>query len=394
MMEKTTKIAYLAEGKVYLSGSPDAPGELVESPFAQGILDRVERNRERNDWKSQSLGWNLTGGRMMGMPGLGNAPAEVRRIRFTSVASAGDGLLLYSLDTDHVGGLFRRDLEKDHEQRLLHKQQFRASDIARRVSDGTLAMSLMREDGTCHLAIMNPEGRGLKEVTEGDAVDQSPSWSSDGQSLLFQSAGIGRNAQGFRASISPYAIHRLDLSAQKVSTVLETDDHDLLMPKEAGGSLYYIRRPYQPGGEPISIWKAALDIILFPFRVIRAIVYLLNFISLMFARKPLITAAGPPKEAPDHRYMMIWGKVIDAERALKQGRDRYSALVPKEWQLVCRAADGKEDVIADRVLAYDVADNGSITYTDGSRIFVRSPRETEWREQARGRLIERVAIVE
>jgi hypothetical protein len=40
----------------------------------------------------------------------------------------------------------------------------------------------------------------------------------------------------------------------------------------------------------------------------------------MFARKPLLTAGGPPKEGPDARVLMLWGKVVDAEKALRQSK--------------------------------------------------------------------------
>jgi hypothetical protein len=397
-MSHSPRVAYLAEGKLYLFDPTAAAPRLVESPFVQGILDRVERNRERNDWKNQGAGWNLTPQAMMGLPGMAGAPVETRRIRFTGVTDAGRGQLLYALDTDHVGGLFCRDLVEDHERRLLHRQQFRARDVARRASDGMLALSLHKDDGTAHLAVMSAEGRGLKQVTEGDAVDESPSWSADGKSLLFQSAGVGRNAAGFQVALGTYALQRLDLDEGRVTTLVEDDDHDYLLPRPSpagDGALYYIRRPYQPHGPPVSAWKVATDILLFPFRLVRAIVHFLNFISLMFSRKPLMTAGGPPREGPDQRFMMLWGKVIDAEKILKRkgGKDD-EALVPKTWELIRRDGDGTEAALAERVVAYDVASDGGIVYTDGVRVFARGAGETSWRELFRGRLVERVAVVE
>ena len=445
-MSASPKIAYLAEGKLYLhdGGPSDAP-RLVESPFVQGILDRVERSRERNDWKNQGMGWNVRAGGFMGLPGMGGAgpggaPAETRRVRFTGVAAGGAGRLLYALDTDHVGGLFCRDLAEDHERRLMHRQQFRARDVTRRASDGMLALSLHREDGTAHLAVISEEGRGLREVTEGDAVDEAPSWSDDdARTLLFQSAGIGRNAAGFAAALGPYAVQALDLDAGRVTTLVEDEAHDHLQPRRAAGALYFIRRPYQPGGQPVSPGRVALDVLLFPFRLARAVVHFLNFMSIMFSRKPLITAAGPPKEGPDQRYVMLWGKVIDAERILKRGRRRpggNDALVPKDWQLVRRplgGADGAvgdgtggerggdgagadaaagaaaEQVLAQGVVAFDVAADGRVVYTNGSRVFQLDPAggpsaasgksaaaaaTPEPRELTRGNLIERVAFVD
>jgi hypothetical protein len=394
-MSAPMKVAYLAEGKLYVhdGGQTESNSTLVESPFAQGILDRVERNRERNEWKNG--GWGFSASSFMGMGGMPRMPVETRRMRFTGVTSGGDpGQLLYALDTDHVGGLFRRDLVQDHEQRLLHKQQFRARDVARRSSDGMLALSLQQPDGTAHLAVMSAEGRGLKQVTEGDAVDEAASWSEDGKTILFQSAGVGRNAAGFLVALGQYAVQQLDLDAGKVTTLVEDDEFDYLLPRQAGGALYYIRRPYQPGGPPVSPWKVALDILLFPVRLARAIVHFLNFLSLMFSRQPLMTAGGPPKEGPDQRFVMLWGKMIDAEKMLKQSNgDAAGALVPKDWKLIRRAADGREEVFAERVVAYDVAADGSMVYTDGSRVFARAAGEMTWRELLRGKLVERVAIL-
>src|SRR5688500_13501313 len=94
-------IAYVAEGKLYVR-RPGKDAELIDSPFVQGILDRVERARERNDWKSQGMAWGFSS-QMRGPMGAGEVPAERRRIRFAGVAGSGKGELLYALDTDHVG---------------------------------------------------------------------------------------------------------------------------------------------------------------------------------------------------------------------------------------------------------------------------------------------------
>ena len=45
-----------------------------------------------------------------------------------------------------------------------------------------------------------------------------------------------------------------------------------------------------------------------------AIMGFLNFFSMMFANKPLMTAGGPKREGPNPRHVMLWGKMIDAEK--------------------------------------------------------------------------------
>lgn len=388
-------IAYLAEGKLYLQ-SPGEKPRLVESTFAQGILDRVNRSRQKNDWKEQSFGWNLNNRRFNPM-GLATAAAETRRIRFTGLTKGQSNQLLYALDTDYVGGLFCFDAEENYERRLFHRNQFRAADLCAHPKDGLLALSLMNDDGTANIATMESGGKGVREVTEGDSVDEAPAWAPvEGKVLVFQSAGIGRNPAGMRVALGPYAIEKLDLDSGDFTTLLEGDRTDFLSPRiGTDGSLYFIRRPYEPQGPKISPLKLALDMVLFPFRLVRAIVHFLNFFSLMFSHKPLLTAGGPPKDqGTDQRFLMLWGRVIDAQSALKKGEKSGSkSLVPKSWELVKSSKAGEEKVLANSALSYDLLADGGVVYTDGSVIY-HLPADGEAVKIGEGKLIERVAGME
>ena len=194
-----------------------------------------------------------------------------------------------------------------------------------------LALSLRAPDGTASVAVMEAGGKGLKSVTEGDSVDESPSWiPSEQKALLFQSAGVGRNPQGIAIGLGPYAIQRLDIDSGNLTAVLEEEANDLLLPRmSADGGLYFVRRPYRP--HAVSPWRILTDALLFPFRVVRAIVHFLDFFSLMFSRKPLLTAGGPKTEGPDARSLMLWGRFIDAEKALRKAKQGdQGPLVPAD----------------------------------------------------------------
>ena len=394
-------LAYVAEGKLYTQAG-EAPARAVDSPFVQGILDRVEKGRQRNDWKSGGMAWNLGGGGgpRMPMPGAAGA-GEMRRIQFTGVAAASGGVtgqgadLFYVLDTDYVGGLFAYEPATGYERRLYHRNDFRAADLACHATDGTLAMSVRLPDGTAHLATFTAagEGRGLKQLTEGDAVDEAPAWAEGGRrALVFQSAGVARDGHGNRVGLSPYAVHELDLDANKMTILAESDTADLLLPRSAAdGALTYVRRPYQPGGAAaVSPWKLAQDFVLFPFRLLRAIGHFLNFFALMFGRQPLMSAGGPPRDNADVRSLLLWGRVVDANKALREGGD--GRLVPSSWELVRRGADGRETVLAKHVLSYDCRATGDIVYTDGTRLFHLPAGGGPAREVGRGKLVERVAF--
>jgi hypothetical protein len=293
------------------------------------------------------------------------------------------------------GGLFHYDLANGYERRLYHRNQFRATDLARHDADGTLAFTVHSPDGTAHIATMSSAGRGIKEMTEGDAVDEAPSWAAGpGKVILFQSAGVGRGKSGLRNSLSPYAIQRLDLDANKMDMLVEEDDFDALLPRmTAEGTLYFIRRPYLPQGQPVSPWKVLTDLLLFPYRLLRAVAHFLNFFSIMFSQKPLMTSGGPPKEGPDERFLLLWGRVVDTQKTLRAAKPGDGgALVPSSWQLVRRTPTGEESVLAKNVLSYDLYGDGSALHTNGAKIFHldSSGKSTE---VGHGKLIERVAAL-
>ena len=84
--------------------------------------------------------------------------------------------------------------------------------------------------------------------------------------------------------------------------------------------------------------------------------------------------------------------MIDAEKAIAAKKGDAKSLVPPTWQLVKRAGDDTETVLAKGVLSYDVADDGSIVYTNGSAVYHRAPDGTVT-ELCRGKMIEHVSVV-
>ena len=394
--DQAVEVAYLAEGKLYLA-APGRKPEPIESHFAQEMLDRQERNRQRHDWKQSGMAWNLT----RAVPGVPAPNGPVRPIRFACLARARDGAgeLAYALQTDVVGGLFYWERKTGYERRLFHRADFQAIDLACHPGDGTLAVAVRMEDGAVNVAVMKPDGKGLREVTAGDSTDECPAWVPGPHGrhvLVYQSAGLGRDAQGMAVERGPYAVFELNTDTGDMKTLLEAEDKDFLSPRVgADGALYYITRPYQPLRVPVSPLKVAKDIVLFPFRLVLAVVHFLDWFSMVFRRKPLLTAGGPPKEGPDARYMMLWGKLVDAEqlhREQSRGDVRGAALVPKTWTLRRLKPDGTDETLATHVVSFDLCPDGSVVYTNGAGVYHLdvAGRRTE---VCATRLIERVVRV-
>jgi hypothetical protein len=386
----TPTVAYLASGKLFLKRDGRA-AEPIESAFAEEILADAARRREKNEWKTRSS----TGQMMAGITPWGaGQDAESRRIHISGITrGSGAHELLYALDTDLVGGLFVYDLTERVERRLFHHNRFKARNLSRHPEQPLVTFAVAQDDGTSEIAVMNLETNALHHVTEGDSLDEAPSWlPGSGTRLVFQSAGLARNEQGVVMGVGPFAIQELDADNGTLNTVIEAEKLDFLLPKSSpDGTLYFIRRPYQAVPKP-SLVRILLDVLLFPLRLLWALLGFLNFFSLMFSGKPLMTAGGVKREGPSPRHMMLWGKLIDAEQAERRARNGDPAdLVPRDWELLKRTPDGREAVLAQGVVSYDLCDDGGVVYTNGSAVFHLDAGGTR-QQLCTGKLIEHVAV--
>jgi hypothetical protein len=216
--------------------------------------------------------------------------------------------------------------------------------------------------------------------------------------LVFQSAGIGRDPDGAPIGLGPTSIQELDLDHGDLVERAEQPDSDLLGPRlTADGELLCIRRPYTPPKSRGSVWRALLDFLLFPLRLIFALLQWFNFFTARYTGRPLTTAGGPKKQGADIKQMMIWGNLIQADQAgggagYDAGDDAPS-LVPASWQLVRQADSGSPQVLAKGVLSFAPCTDGAIIYTNGNAIYRLDPDGKRSRLHSDER-IEQVALID
>ncbi len=385
------KLAYLSRGQLYFKNG-DLAARPIVSQFGQDIINRTLQHSQRREWKTQGATSPFSGSMLWGVSA--DDPKQLRVAIAGMTNALRDGELLFVLETDAVGGLFFYNWAKDEERRLFHKESLRIRDLDVHPDSKLIACARYYPTGTASLAIVR--GNDLQAVTEGDAVDEAPTWiPGTSRQLVFQSAGIARNAQGYALGLGPYAIRRLDLDTGTLTTVLENPQFDYLLPHmTADGTLYVIRRPYEKLGRPAyTLDKLVSDIALFPFRLLRALFHFLNFISLTFSRKPLTTAAGPQVEGDDEKHLILRGKLIDANKALREGQQNETpALVPPAWELVRRDPTGSEQVLAKGVVAFDLDLNGDLVYSNGIAVY-RLSRDAAPELLFKGKLIEDLLIL-
>ena len=323
-------------------------------------------------------------------------PGEIR-IAITSVARGHKpGEVYYSLETDEISGIFAVDAS-GFEQRLFHTADFRVRNIAVHPDGTAIAVSVSHRNLTSNIGVLNAEGSDFVEASEGDSVDLAPRWVPGAQRrLVFQSAGLGRDAAGRYSGIGPFTIQQLDLDSGEIECLAEDPKSDHLGPQmDAGGALYFIRRPCasaQPATDPLNVVK---DTLLFPFRMSYAIFQFFNFFSMRYTGRPLSTSKGAVQKTSDAKQMMLWGNLIDASAAGRENRPGESdapSLVPSSWQLVRQSSSGQE-VLATGVLSFDIARDGSVLYSNGSAIHQMKPNSDHAERILVGAMIEQVAAL-
>lgn len=303
---------------------------------------------------------------------------QVLRIQITAVTRGADGQLLYALETDRIGGLLTFDPGAGRERRLFHRENFRVSDLDRHPELPLTACSVPLPNGGANLATISDASPHLVEVTEGDSLDEAPSWIPGvDRQLVFQSAGLSRNAEGLCTGVGAGAIHKLDLVSGELTTLLEDSRNDLLLPHlNRRGDLLFLRRPYEATRSRAGlVWL--VDTVMFPLRLTHAVIQFLNFFSMTFAKKPLLTAGGPKTQGPTLQSVMLRGRMIDAQRALRQASkgEATPPLVPKSWQLVRRSPTGEETVLATHVVAFDLLSDDRILFTNGRGVFLSNGQD-------------------
>lgn len=369
-------VAFVASGKLHLKYEGTA-ARPVESKFAHELRERLVRVAQRNAWKTQGSGAQFMYGRLMNSRFLWGMDAEDEAGVSLSVRSltrgTREGDVLYALGGNGVSGLFAFDPESLDERRIVHGVEHSYEDLELDRQRGLVACATAKRDGSTSIAVMNHDGSDLSELTEGDSLDFHPSWvPGERRALVFASSGIARDAEGHARSFAPTVIHRLDIDTADMEVIAEERGKDLIRPRvDAQGALYYIRRPHMLADKP-SFWRANLDFLLFPVRLLFALLQFLNFFTTRYTGKQLTTAGDAKRRGADVKQMMVWDNLMHARNRAGEREEDPEALVPATWELV-RQKGMKTETIAKNVAAFDLVGDGSVVFTNGRSIVHVTP---------------------
>lgn len=365
----------------------------MESVFGRSLQDRAVEIQNRRAWKTQGFGAQFMGTNRRMMPEPDPNDFAILLTSVTRGRSAGE--LLYSLETSDISGVFAVDSDGG-EQRLFHTADFRVRDLAVHPDGTVIAASIAHGGMTANIATLNGIGSDLREVSDGDSLDMAPHW-EPGQPhrLVFQSAGIGRNASGRLSERGPFAVQRLDIESGELECLAEDSDSDLLGPQVGpDGSLYYVRRPFSHKPTAAHPLDALKEVALFPFQVALGFLAFVSMFAAFSGRKGP-EWIGPRKSNEAVQEMNIWGETIPIPRAASEKHSSDAdapSLVPSSWQLVRQSSTGK-DVLAKGILSFDIAPDGSVLYSNGRAVHRIDGNAHSVERLLRGDMIQQVAAL-
>jgi YD repeat-containing protein len=296
------------------------------------------------------------------------------QVRFLHACRADDDdTLYYLLAVGETRGLFRRHLAEDREVRLFHRANWHCEGLAFNAEENRLVVASRNADGTAHVEVYDEEGNRTGAVTDGDCVDAAPSLvPGRARTIVYQSSGVARHAEsGQLVALSHACVQMLDYGNGRVETLLDDPRHDFVAPRmDAQGRLFAIRRPAEQTVQQRA-GTAVSDMLLMPFRLLKAVFGYLNFFSMVYGKEPLRSSGGPRTPALDQDLGRLWlhGRMIELSK-VKTDAQYGGNLVPRSWELVRVDRAGAEpEVIAQHVAAFDVGPDGRVAWTNGFDIF-------------------------
>lgn len=347
------KIIYISDNKIYKC----TDGKITElsSERAQHYKSTVSEIRRNKEWKHSG-----TGAQFMGTA----APSgnESIFVSINGIADDGTGLV-YSIQLGEMGGIYRKNPDKPEaaEEHIFTGMNRDIGSIS--IKNGKIAAC-----SNGHLSIFDMKGN-FEDITDGDSIESQPCWSADDDRIFCSTAGIARNQYGAPAAYSPRSIMAVDLNSGSMEELFADEKYDFLRPSnDSSGNFYCIRQPYKVPEEKNPLWK---DVLLFPVRIIKALLGFLNAFSVLFGGESLRSGRKQgdvkTKEKSD-RELFFEGRLLEAEKNEKEitaKGEKNPGIFPLSRVLVRIAPDGTETVLKRGVMDYAVLPDGSIICSNG-----------------------------
>lgn len=397
-MEKL--LFYIAGGKMFcLEGGRERE---IPSGVLEKVIRRVKEQAKRKEWKQ-----NGSGASFMGEERSESVESQLANLR-ASVNCLGfrDGKFLYSLKVGDTSGIYsKRSFGDTDEGIVLSDGEYRYSDFDVAPNGDMIITATFA--GEAHLALLRGDERSATVITEGDSLEMYPVWSkTKADTVCFSSAGLlqtrtedendprRRQPSGFAdmmASMmmndgnvyreqSAFALCEMNIRTGEIRELLSDPKYSFVHPQcDGAGNIYYIKKPFEPDKDEKK-GGCLVDLLLAPFRLIRAIIGFFNLFTIKYSGKNLTTFGGSSKaKQKDAEKIFLDGNLIAAEKereANQKSGEAYPGIIPRSYELHCLSPDGRDTLVRKGVLAYRL-DGDEMIYSNGSYLIRIHPDKSE-----------------
>lgn len=346
------KIYCISEGSIYRIDT-GKPQQLVCGRI-QDYLHAVNEMKKRDEWKTTGKGAQF----MQVQEKYYDTEGEFLR----SLSSDGTRLI-YGTFIDNVGGLYFKDPETGDETYIFANQTVDPGRVSYR--DGKYIFDAGEGGYERHIGWLSTANGGTDQITEGFTSESCPFISRhDPDTVYYTAMGYAQNSSGAVVEKSPCSIAAYSAKDGSLTDILSDPAYDYIKASDdADGNIYCIRRRYRPTARKSN---AGMDILLFPYRIIKATFGFLSTFSMAFGGEPLRTGGHNPAKnrAADERELFIEGNLIKAKRTA-DSENSDEGVIPSEWELIRHGTDGSDTVLAHGIMDYVLLDSGVILYSDG-----------------------------
>ncbi len=306
----------------------------------------LQEIKQRKQWKTSG-----TGAQFMGVANY-NEQDELGNVYPVDAVLTDDQHVIYAAQLQDGCAIYIKSLldPQQPEALVLRNNEFIIHHMAYDAQHKRLILSASQGYAyEQHLCILGLDSNRIQYITEGDCQDQHPCFDPQNPDLIYyDSCGFAYDQQG-GMSIGPKEICRLNLKTGDLETIIADPRYDYYKPQiDAAGQLYYLKRPYKNKNYSGNSLK---DIVLAPFKIIRAVFGWLDFFTQRYTGESLKSTSGsnPAKlRQKSEEELFVEGNLIKLQKTLQQNQsagEKFAGVIPRSWELIQCSKTGEQKVL-------------------------------------------------
>lgn len=338
----------------------------------------LQEIKQRKQWKTTG-----TGAQFMGLRNYDD-PDELAHIFPVDAVLTNEQQIIYAARLQDGCAIYIKSLAalEQPESLVLRNNEFIVHHLDYDTQNQRLILSASKGYAfERHLCVLGLDSSRIQYITEGDCQDEHPCFDPENPNVVYyDSCGFAYDHQG-HVSIGPKEICRLDLKTGELETIASDPRYDFYKPKVGkNGQLYYLKRPYQ--GQNYS-GSSIKDILMAPFKILRAIFGWLDFFTQRYTGESLKSTSGAnPAKArqKSEEELFVEGNLIKAQKTLQQNQnagEKFAGVIPRNWELVQQSASGEQKILKKGVLSYALGADDSVYYSNGKYLVSINADQTE-----------------